>query len=151
MRIMFNAPKYAQILNETSSSKAMFTIVRTILENVEGKNVVTTELEHPSVYDSVRYYANKRGMEVRVCAPDKQTGSIIPEEIAAMVDEDTALVTCMYASNHTGAVMDMKKIVELCRAKKTGRVHCERCRTAYATRLGGCSGSRAGCRKFCCL
>ncbi len=98
--------------------KAMFTIVRTILENVEGKNVVTTELEHPSVYDSVRYYANKRGMEVRVCAPDKQTGSIIPEEIAAMVDEDTALVTCMYASNHTGAVMDMKKIVELCRAKK---------------------------------
>lgn len=118
LRIMFNAPKYAQILNETSSSKAMFTIVRTILENVEGKNVVTTELEHPSVYDSVRYYANKRGMEVRVCAPDKQTGSIIPEEIAAMVDENTALVTCMYASNHTGAVMDMKKIVELCRAKK---------------------------------
>lgn len=118
IRIMFNAPKYAQILNETSSSKAMFTIVRTILENVPGTNVVTTELEHPSVFDSVRYYAKKMGMEFRVCPPNKKTGGIDPETLASYVDENTALVNCIYASNHTGVVMDIEKIVALCRAKK---------------------------------
>lgn len=111
LRIMFNAPKYGQIIAETSSSKAMFTMVRTVLENVKGKNVVVTDLDHPSAYDSVMYYGRKNGMEVRVVKPNKKTGGIDPEAITRMVDKDTALLVCIYASNHTGAVMDMKEIV----------------------------------------
>lgn len=117
LRVMFNAPKYGQIITETSSSKAMFTMVRTILENVKGTNVVTTDLDHPSVYDSCKYYAKKKGMDFRVAKPEKETGTVRPEDIAALVDEDTALLACIYASNHTGAVLDIPRIVELAKAK----------------------------------
>lgn len=119
LRVMFNAPKYGQIIAETSSSKAMFTMVRTVLENVKGTNVIVTELDHPSAYDSVVYYARRNNMEVRVAQPDKKTGGITPETIERLVDENTALLVCIYASNHTGAVMDMKEIVKRARAKKT--------------------------------
>ena len=118
LRLMFNAPKYGQIIAETSSSKAMFTMVRTVLENVQGKNVVITDLDHPSVYDSVVYYARRKGMEVRIAKPNKKTGGIDPEHIASLVDKDTALLNCIYASNHTGAVLDIKEIVKQARAKK---------------------------------
>ncbi len=118
LRVMFNAPKYGQIITETSSSKAMFTMVRTILENVPGTNVVTTELDHPSVYDSCKYYARKKGMAFRVAMPEKTTGTVTPESIADLIDENTALLAVIYASNHTGAVLDIPKIVELARAKK---------------------------------
>lgn len=118
LRVMFNAPKYGQIISETSSSKAMFTMVRTVLENIKGKNVVVTDLDHPSAYDSVMYYGRKKEMEVRIAKPNKQTGGIDPEHIASLIDEDTALLVCIYASNHTGAVLDMKEIVTQARAKK---------------------------------
>lgn len=118
LRVMFNAPKYGQIISETSSSKTMFTMIRTVLENVKGTNVVVTDLDHPSVYDSVTYYARKHDMEVRIAKPNKVTGGIDPEEIESLVDENTALLACIYASNHTGAVMDMKEIVKKARGKK---------------------------------
>ena len=118
LRIMFNAPKYGQIIAEKSSSKVMFEMVRTVLENVRGTNVVVTDLDHPSAYDSVMYYGRKAGMEVRIAKPNKVTGGIDVEEIERLVDKDTALLVCIYASNHTGAVMDMKEIVARARAAK---------------------------------
>lgn len=117
-RVIFNAPKYGQIITETSSSKTMFTIVRTILENVPGTNCVVSELDHPSAYDSVKYYARKRGMELRVAQPNPKTGGVDPETFADLVDEGTALISIIAASNHTGAVLDVEKTVSLCRAKK---------------------------------
>ena len=116
-RIIFNAPKYGQIITETSSSKVMFTMVRTIVENVKGTNCVVSDLDHPSAYDSVRYYARKHGMEFRVAAPNPKTGGVDPETFAALVDEGTVLVSIIAASNHTGAVLDLEKTVALCKAK----------------------------------
>lgn len=118
LRIMFNAPRYGQIIAEKSSSKVMFEMVRTVLENIKGTNVVVTDLDHPSAYDSVMYYGRKAGMEVRIAKPNKVTGGIDAEEIERLVDKDTALLVCIYASNHTGAVMDMKEIVTRARAIK---------------------------------
>lgn len=119
-RIMFNAPKYGQIITETSSSKVMFTMVRTIVENVKGTNVVTTEIEHPSVFDSMKYYARKHGLEFRVAKANTETGGVDIETILDLIDDGTVLLNVIYASNHTGYVMDMEKLVKLARQKKPG-------------------------------
>ena len=95
LRIMFNAPRYGQIIAEKSSSKVMFEMVRTVLENIKGTNVVVTDLDHPSAYDSVMYYGRKAGMEVRIAKPNKVTGGIDAEEIERLVDKDTALLVCI--------------------------------------------------------
>jgi len=120
MRLMFNAPKYGQIIAETSSSKVMFTMVRTILENVNGTNCVVSDLDHPSAYDSIVYYARRKGMEVRVAKPNPITGGVDPETFANLIDEGTALLSVIAASNHTGAVLDLERIVKLARGKKPG-------------------------------
>ncbi|MDD3996184.1 MAG: aminotransferase class V-fold PLP-dependent enzyme [Sphaerochaetaceae bacterium] len=120
LRIMFNAPKYGQIISETSSSKVMFTMVRTILENVPGTNCVVTDLDHPSVYDSMKYYAHKRGMEFRVARPNPETGGVDVKSILDLIDDGTALINIIYASNHTGAVLDLEEIVKQARKKKPG-------------------------------
>jgi len=70
LRVIFNAPKYGQIITETSSTKVMFTMVRTILENVNGTNCVISELDHPCAYDSIKYYSRRKGMEFRVVQPN---------------------------------------------------------------------------------
>jgi selenocysteine lyase/cysteine desulfurase len=116
-RIMFNAPKYGQIIWETSSSKVMFTMVRAVLENAHGSNVVTTQIEHPSSYDSTKYYAARRGMEFRVAEPNQVTGGVDVKSIVDLVDKETALLNVIYASNHTGAVLDIEEIVRQVRAR----------------------------------
>ena len=120
LRVMFNAPKYGQIISETSSSKVMFTMVRTIMENVSGTNCIVTDLDHPSVYDSMQYYARKKGMELRIAKPNPKTGGVDVETIIDLIDEGTSLLSIIYASNHTGAVLDIDAIVKKARAKKPG-------------------------------
>lgn len=56
---------------------------------------------------------------VRIAKPNKVTGGIDVEEIERLVDKDTALLVCIYASNHTGAVMDMKEINPRPRHRRT--------------------------------
>lgn len=119
-RIMFNAPKYGQIITETASSKVMFTMVRTIIENVKGTNVVTTEIEHPSVFDSMKYYAKKYDLEFRVAKANPATGGVDIDTILDLIDDGTVLLNVIYASNHTGYVMDMEKLVKIARQKKPG-------------------------------
>jgi cysteine desulfurase/selenocysteine lyase len=119
-RIMFNAPKYGQIITETASSKVMFTMVRTIIENVKCTNFVTTEIEHPSVFDSMKYYAKKYDLEFRVAKANPATGGVDIDTILDLIDDGTVLLNVIYASNHTGYVMDMEKLVKIARQKKPG-------------------------------
>jgi selenocysteine lyase/cysteine desulfurase len=116
-RIMFNAPKYGQIIWETSSSKVMFTMVRAVLENAHGSNVVTTQIEHPSSYDSTKYYAERRGMDFRVAQPNQADGGVDVKSIIDLIDRETTLLNVIYASNHTGSVLDIEEIVRQARNK----------------------------------
>ncbi|PAT63552.1 aminotransferase [Psychrobacter sp. JB193] len=89
----------------------MFDMVRTVMENVPGGNVVTTLLEHPSAYDSMVSYAAATGKELRVAKKNPLTGGVDVEDIIELIDQDTCLLTFMYASNVSGALLDAEKIV----------------------------------------
>ena len=80
---------------------------------------MVSSLEHPSAFDAVEYYCKKTGRELRVIPADKMTGGIDPEVAAALVDEDTCLLSVMSASNVSGAINDIEAIVKLARAKKS--------------------------------
>ncbi len=117
IRIIFNSQKGA-IVTYLSASQVMFNIVGAIAENIEGTNMVVSVLEHPSAFDSVEYYAKKTGRELRVLKSNPATGGIDVDEIAKNVDENTVLLSCMYASNITGAVMDIPAMVKVARKIK---------------------------------
>ncbi|WP_175875668.1 aminotransferase class V-fold PLP-dependent enzyme [Burkholderia sp. BCC0097] len=101
-----------------TASGAMFDMVRAIMENVPGTNVVTTVLEHPSSYDAMTVYAERTGKTLRIAPSNPETGGVDVDAIVALVDADTALLSVMAASNISGAKFDIETIVARAREKK---------------------------------
>ena len=110
VRTIFNA-KNGSILTSLTASQVMFQMTGAIAENVPGKNIVTTNIEHPSAHDAAKLYAQKMGMELRVANANPKTGGVDVEEIARLIDQDTCLLSVIYASNISGAILDMEQIV----------------------------------------
>lgn len=119
LEVIFGAePGEGALVTELTPSKTTFSITRAIIENVPGKNVVTTSIEHPSAYDAAAIYAAKMGMELRVAQANPKTGGVDVDAIVNLVDKDTCLLSVMSASNISGKVFPMKEIIEKARAIK---------------------------------
>ena len=58
----------------------------------------------------------KEGFEVELL-PVGTTGTITPEQVAAAIRPDTALVTIMYANNEIGSILPIPEIGAVCREK----------------------------------
>ncbi|WP_027820663.1 aminotransferase class V-fold PLP-dependent enzyme [Paraburkholderia bannensis] len=101
-----------------TASAAMFDMVRTVMENVPGTNAVTTILEHPSSFDAMTMYCERTSKELRIAPSNAETGGVDTDAIVALIDDDTALLSVMYASNISGAKLDIATIVERARARK---------------------------------
>jgi cysteine desulfurase len=76
-----------------------------------GRHIITTELEHPSVYESC-LQLQKLGWEVTFAAPES-SGIVDPERIAAAVRKDTVLVSVMHVNNEVGTVQPLEEIGRL--------------------------------------
>jgi len=75
------------------------------------RKVITTRVEHPAVLSVCRDLQN-HGYTVVELAVDKQ-GRLDLAELEEKLDDDTALVTIMYANNETGVIFPIEKIAKL--------------------------------------
>ncbi len=75
------------------------------------RKVITTRVEHPAVLAVCRELEN-HGYTVVELSVDKQ-GRLDMAELEEQIDDDTVLVTIMYANNETGVVFPIDKIAEL--------------------------------------
>jgi cysteine desulfurase len=75
------------------------------------RHVVTTNVEHPAVLESVAWLA-RHGFEVDL-VPARPDGTVDPEAVAAAVRGDTAVVSVMTANNEVGAVNDVVAVTDL--------------------------------------
>jgi cysteine desulfurase / selenocysteine lyase len=117
LNIMFGAEN-GSLITDLTASQAMFKMVSTVIENVEGTNAVTTNIEHPSAYDAVKFYCEKNNKEFRVAEANVHTGFVDPESIAEKIDENTILLSIIASSNISGNIMDLENIIKLARTKK---------------------------------
>lgn len=117
VRTMLNA-KGGTVYASLTASGAMFEMVRAVAENAPGDNMVTTVLEHPSSFDAMTLYAQRTGKSLRVARSNPTTGGIDVEEVVGLVDEGTCLLSVMYASNISGAKIDIETIVRRAREIK---------------------------------
>lgn len=81
------------------------------------RHIVTVTTEHPAVLDVVADLKND-GFRVSH-VPVRQTGSadagiLDLNQLADLVDDDTALVSVMWANNEIGAIAPMKEIAQIC-------------------------------------
>ncbi len=116
-RMMLNV-EGGTVYTALTASKAMFDMVRVVSDSASGSNMVTTVLEHPSSYDAMEQNARRTGRELRVAGSNKATGGIDVGEIISLIDQDTALLSVIYASNISGAKLDIEAIVSQARKIK---------------------------------
>lgn len=85
-------------------------------------NFAVSAIEHPAVAETVRR-VERLGFEVRVLPIDAR-GIVDLAACEGIIDEHTALVSCMQVSNETGAVQPVAKLSALARKKNPNvRVH----------------------------
>jgi cysteine desulfurase len=88
------------------------TAINGVLSAVPNRRkVITSRVEHPAVLTVCRELEN-HGYTVVELGVDKQ-GQLDLKELEAQLDEDTALVTIMYANNETGVVFPIEEIAEM--------------------------------------
>jgi len=79
------------------------------------RTIITTRVEHPGVLAVCRELEN-HGYTVVELSVDSQ-GRLDMAELEEQLDDDTALVTIMYANNETGVVFPIEDIAELVTSK----------------------------------
>ena len=79
------------------------------------KHIISTAFEHHAVLHTLKKL-EKEGFEVELL-PVGTTGTITPEQVAAAIRPDTALVTIMYANNEIGSILPIPEIGAVCREK----------------------------------
>ncbi|PIE53830.1 MAG: aminotransferase [Dethiosulfovibrio peptidovorans] len=99
------------LLTDLTASQINFKMIRTVIENVPGDNIVTTILEHPSSFDVCEICAEKVGKELRIARSNPVSGNIDVDNVIKLVDKNTCLLNIIYASNISGAVLDIKSII----------------------------------------
>ena len=77
----------------------------------DKRKVITTRVEHPAVLAACRDLEN-HGYSVIELSVDKE-GRLNLNELEEKLDDDTALVTIMYANNETGVIFPVDKIAEM--------------------------------------
>jgi cysteine desulfurase len=79
------------------------------------KHIITTRVEHPAVLNFCQHLA-KKGWRLTYL-PVNNLGQLDMGQLLKSIDDDTALVSIMYANNETGVMFPIREISELLRER----------------------------------
>ena len=89
----------------------------------KGNHIITTAIEHAAVLETCRDL-ERQGYEVTYLKPDRE-GRINPQDLAAALRPDTALVSMMLVNNELGTVLPVAQTAKLVHQKTKALVHCD--------------------------
>ncbi|KOS67632.1 aminotransferase class V [Lysinibacillus contaminans] len=102
-----------------SNNTAIFGLARG--NTHKGKHILTTEIEHPSVLESVKQL-EKEGFEVEYLHVGNN-GVISLEELRVKVRKDTVLVSIMHVNNEIGAIQPIFDAAKIVHEKSRAAFH----------------------------
>lgn len=113
---LFGANDQKEIFFTGSGSESANMAIKGILEADKSKNhFITTKVEHPCV---LNLYKNLEKQGYRVTYIDVNSdGELDLAELEEAVNDDTALVSCMYANNETGIIFPVEKVADIVKSK----------------------------------
>lgn len=86
----------------------------------KGKHIVTTKIEHASVYEPMNYLEGL-GFEITYVDVDS-SGTADLAQLEEAVREDTILVSCMMVNNEIGTVEPISEIGKILKEKNSGTI-----------------------------
>ncbi len=87
------------------------------------RRIVVSAVEHHAVLDAAEYSRKHDGTDVVIVGVDSD-GLVDLNEIAAAINDHTALVSVMHGNNETGTIQPVDRIAELC-ADRGVIFHCD--------------------------
>ncbi|MBR5559340.1 MAG: cysteine desulfurase [Oscillospiraceae bacterium] len=82
-----------------------------VMERLGKKKFITSKIEHHAILSATDYLEQK-GFSV-VVLPVDEYGFVSPAELEKNIDDDTALVSIMWANNETGAIQPIEELCEI--------------------------------------
>ena len=118
---LINAPRDAVVMTSGATESNNLAIRGVCMHpRQKRRHIVTVTTEHPAVLD-VCIQLQDEGFRVTQVPVrqrgDAKAGVVDLERLADAVDDDTALVSVMWANNEVGAIAPMAEIAEICHAK----------------------------------
>lgn len=111
-----NAKDEKEIIFTSCGSESANTAIRGVLNyNKTKKHIITSKVEHPCVLNLYQAL-EKQGYKVDYIGVNSY-GELNLEELDAVICDDTALVSIMWANNETGVINPMDKISEIIKSK----------------------------------
>lgn len=105
-----------EIVFTSGGTESINTAIRGTLAAVPTRrHIITTKVEHVSVLNLCRHLAS-RGYRITYLSVNPD-GMLDLEELRASLQEDTALVSVMWANNETGVLFPVEKIGEIVKEK----------------------------------
>jgi len=105
-----------EIIFTACGTESNNTAIRSALEALpERRHIITTRVEHPAVLTPCRNLS-KRGYRVTELSVDGE-GRLDLDELRAVIDEDTAIVSVMYANNETGVIFPIEEVGAIVKEK----------------------------------
>lgn len=105
-----------EIIFTSCGTESDNTAIRGALSLSGGKRkIVTTRVEHPAVIGTCRKLENEGYMLVEI-GVDKN-GNLDMDELRDSIDDNTAIVSIMYANNETGVIFPIDEIAEFVKSK----------------------------------
>ena len=106
----------SEIVFTSCGTESDNTAIRGTLESYPEKNhFITTRVEHPAVLN-VGHYLRARGYRVTELGVDRE-GRLNLNELRDAIDDQTALVSILYANNETGVIFPIEEIGEIVKAR----------------------------------
>ncbi len=106
-----------EIIFTSCGTESDNTAIMSAVESLPGKrHLITTRVEHPAVLNFCKHLARK-GFRV-IFLPVNNQGQLSLDELLKVINEDTALVSIMYANNETGVVFPIAEIAEILKERR---------------------------------
>jgi cysteine desulfurase/selenocysteine lyase len=114
----FNAQYREEIIFTKGATESINLVASSFGEKYikEGDEILITELEHHSNYVPWHFLRKNKGAVIKF-APVNKNGEVEIDEIKKLISNKTKIIAITHISNVTGAVMPIKKIVDIAKEK----------------------------------
>jgi len=93
-------------------------IIGTAFANMEkGKHIITSQVEHPAVLDTVGYLERRFDFKVTYLPVDKY-GMVNPSDVKNAINPQTVMITIMHANNEVGTINSIEEIGKIANESK---------------------------------
>lgn len=105
----------SEIIFTAGGTEANNLAIHGVMRQYPTANVVVSAIEHESVLAPAGRY------DCRIAAVDKR-GIVDLARLAELIDDQTALVSVMYANNEVGTIQPIKELAQLIKQKRVARI-----------------------------